>query len=66
MTVNKEFMTLREVSQRFNIPLSTLRRWAWERRFSLYKVSNKIRVSVSEWQVYWEKFHIKGGGGNRG
>jgi excisionase family DNA binding protein len=60
--VNQEFMTLEEISKRYNLPLSTLRRWAWERRFSLYNVSNKIRVSVKEWEDYWEQFHIKGGG----
>ncbi len=63
--VIQEFMTLQEISKRYKLPLSTLRRWAWERRFSLYKVSNKIRVSVQEWEDYWQKFHIKGGG-NRG
>ena len=60
--VNQKFMTLEEISKRYNLPLGTLRRWVWERQFSLYKVSNRIRVSVKEREDYWEQFHIKGGG----
>jgi excisionase family DNA binding protein len=62
MTESNLFMTLKEVSGRYNLPLSTLRRWAWERRFPLYKISNKILVSASEFEAYFENFHVKGGG----
>jgi excisionase family DNA binding protein len=54
---DKKYFTLRELSERFSIPLSTLRRWASERRFPLYRVSNRILVSASEWSTWLEEFH---------
>ncbi len=60
MTESNQFLTLKEVSERYNLPLSTLRRHAWERRFPLYKIFNKIRVSVREFEAYFEKFHLEG------
>jgi len=55
------YCRLKAISARYDIPLSTLRRWASERRFPLYKISNLIRVSPVEFQEWWEKRHIKGG-----
>lgn len=48
----KSLVTLKEISERYSIPLSTLRRWASERKFPLYKVSNRIRVSPEEFQQW--------------
>jgi len=43
-----KLLTLKDISKIYSIPLSTLRRWASERRFPLFKVSNRILVSSEE------------------
>ena len=55
----KKMLTLRELSERYSFSLLTLRRWGAERRYPLYKVSNRIRVSIEEWESWLEEFHIK-------
>jgi len=55
-----KYCRLKAISAQYDIPLSTLRRWASERRFPLYKISNMVRVSPVEFQEWWEKGHIKG------
>ncbi len=57
----KSFFTLNEISDKYGIPLSTLRRWAAERKFPLYKISNRVRVSIHEWEKWLEQFHCKRG-----
>jgi len=57
----QKLLTLDDVSRIYRIPLTTLRRWASERRFPLYKISSRIRVSVNEWEQWLENFHIDGG-----
>lgn len=57
---DKVFLSLSELSQKYGIPLSTLRRWAAERRFPIFKISNRIRVSISEWEDWLRQFHTKG------
>lgn len=52
------FKTLRDLSQEYSLPLTTLRRWASERRFPIYKISNRIRVSESEFRDWINKFKI--------
>ena len=52
------YCRLEAISARYDIPLSTLRRWASERRFPLYKISNLVRVSPVEFQEWWDKRHI--------
>ncbi len=47
-----KLLTLKEISKIYSIPLSTLRRWASERRFPLYKVSNRILVSPEEFEEW--------------
>lgn len=42
-------------------PLSTVRRWASERRFPPYKCSNRIVVNVEEGVKWFEQFHITNG-----
>ena len=56
---DKKFYTLVEISKIYGIPLSTLRRWAAERKFPIYKVSNRVRVSIKEWEDWMEQFHLK-------
>lgn len=56
--ISQKFISLRELSQITGRPLSTLRRWASERRFPLYRVSNRIMVSQSEWEEWMSKHHI--------
>lgn len=61
VTVNNDLNTLknlRDISDQYSIPLSTLRRWASERRFPLYKVSNRIYVDCFEFQSWLETFKI--------
>lgn len=59
----KVLFTLKEISERYSIPLSTLRRWASERRFPLYKISNRIRVSAKEFEDWFQEFRIESSGG---
>lgn len=47
-----EIISIEELAQRYHLRLSTLRRRASERRFPLYRISNRIMVcpvEVSEW-----------------
>ena len=53
-----KLLTLKEISKIYSIPLSTLRRWAAERKFPLYKISNRIRVSVEEFEEWLSKFRV--------
>lgn len=55
----KLFYTLAELSDIYGIPITTLRRWAAERKFPLHKISNRIRVSIKEWENWLEQFHYK-------
>jgi len=53
-------LTLREVSEEFNLPLGTLRLWASQRKFPLYKIRGaKIRVDRDEFQEWLKEFHVK-------
>lgn len=57
---NKEkFLTLRDVAEMYSLSLSTIRKWSSERKFPLYKISNSIRVSDSEFREWIEKFKIQ-------
>lgn len=53
-----ETISLEEVAQRYHLKLSTLRRWASERRFPLYRISNRIRVSPVEFSEWLQQFKI--------
>ena len=57
--MNKSLVTLRDISEQYSIPLSTLRRWASERRFPLHKISNMIRVSPVEFEEWIASTKIK-------
>lgn len=59
MTKIYDLLTLREVAKMYGLSLATLRRWASERRYPLYKISNRIRVSQSEFNNWIEKFKIQ-------
>ena len=54
----QKLATLSEISEIYSIPLSTLRRWASERRFFLYKISNRIRVDKKEFNRWIESFRV--------
>ena len=58
MNSRQQLLTLREVSTIYGLPLPTLRRWASDRRFPIYKISNRIRVNESEFRGWIEKFKI--------
>jgi len=53
------FLSLREVSKKYSMPLSTVRRWAAERKFPLYKISNRIKVSSVEFGEWFIKFRVE-------
>ena len=53
-----KLLTLKEISKIYSIPLSTLRRWASERRFPLFKVSNRILVSPQEFEEWLDKQRV--------
>ena len=55
----KKLNTLDEISETYSLSLATLRRWAAERRFPLYKISNMIRVSETEFNDWIETFKIE-------
>jgi len=57
----QEVVRLEVISKRYDIPLSTLRRWASQRRFPLYKISNRVRVSLSEFDDWVKQYRINGG-----
>lgn len=57
-----KFVPLDEFATIIGRPLSTIRRWASERRFPLYKCSNRIVVNVEEGVKWFEQFHITKGG----
>lgn len=56
---DKKRIKLREISKQYSIPLSTARRWASERRFPLYRVSNRIYVSPEEFESWLQKYKIE-------
>jgi len=61
LTTNTVLMLpLEEISKMYSINKKTLRRWASERRFPLYKISNRIRVSPDEFERWLGQFHIQG------
>lgn len=50
--IKQKYLNLKELSVLTGRPLSTLRRWAWERRFPLYRMSNRIIVSLEEFESW--------------
>ncbi len=50
----KKKINIRDVSYIYRIPLSTLRRWGAERRFPLFKVSNRILVNPEQFERWIE------------
>lgn len=50
--IKQKYLNLKELSILTGRPLSTLRRWAWERRFPLYRWSNRIMVSLEEFESW--------------
>ena len=61
-----ELLRLEEVAKRFNLNLKTLRRWAAQRRFPLYKVSTKIRVDTNEFSEWLRLGHCEAKERNQG
>lgn len=56
-------ITLEELAERYHLKLSTLRRWASERKFPIYRISNRIRVCPAEFSQWLQQFHVKQNGG---
>jgi|DewCreStandDraft_5_1066085.scaffolds.fasta_scaffold34889_3 hypothetical protein len=55
----KELMTLKELSERFSFPLSTLRIYASQRRFPLLKVGRRIYVDPYEFKLWLNRFKVE-------
>jgi excisionase family DNA binding protein len=51
-------ISLEELAGLHSLSLKTLRRWARERRFPLYRVFNRIRVNPEEFAEWLSKFHV--------
>lgn len=58
----KTTVSLEEIAKAKGLNLKTLRRWASERRFPLYRISNRIRVSPEEFDSWFAQFHVTGRG----
>lgn len=58
-TTTNKLLKLEEIAERHSLSLATLRRWASERKFPLYRISNRIRVSESEFNQWLQQFKIK-------
>jgi len=54
MSSNKKLINLRQLSEQYSIPLSTLRRWASERRFPVVKVFNRVYVRPEKFEEWLE------------
>lgn len=51
--MDKEIASLKTVSERFDIPLWTLRKWASERRFpGILKIGHSVRVDVATFRAW--------------
>ncbi len=59
MLKKKKLLSLAEVAEIYSFSLLTLRRWSAERRFPLYKVSNRIRVSPTEFEAWLSKSKVE-------
>jgi len=59
MNNTDKLLTLKELAEKYSLSLNTLRRWGSERRFPIYKISNRIRVCDSEFRDWIEKFKIQ-------
>jgi len=68
-SITVKYLSLRQISRTYSIPLSTLRRWASQRRFPLVKLSNRIKVCPIEFDKWVMQNHYKpqiNGGENNG
>lgn len=55
--IERQMVTLKTLSEIFDMPLWTLRNWASRRIFPLYKVNTRIYVDLSEFRTWLEHFH---------
>ena len=55
---NPKYVNLRQLSLITSIPLSSLRRFASERRFIIYKINNRILVSLQEFEDYLQQSKV--------
>lgn len=55
--IRKQMVTLKTLSEIFDMPLWTLRSWASKRLFPLYKVNTRIYVDIVEFRTWLEQFH---------
>jgi len=59
MTKEIECLSLRGLSERFSIPLWTLRKWAAERKFpGIIKKGRKIYVNIEKFRIWFYKDEI--------
>lgn len=57
--LESKFVNLRQLSIITSIPLSSLRRFASERRFVLYKLNSRILVSLDDFEKFMEESKIQ-------
>ena len=62
-TVIPEVVTLRTLSQLFDIPIWTLRKWSSQRRLpGLIKLGHSVRVDVETFRDWIQEHRVDGGG----
>ena len=55
----KELLTLEEVTERFSIPLWTLRTYASQRKFPIVKLGRRIYVNTHEFRQWLNRFRVE-------
>jgi len=64
--MKQELAKLETISEKFDIPLSTLRKWASERKFDgIVKLGRAVRVDVSIFREWIQSHRVDGGRGER-
>lgn len=56
--MSKQYMSLKELSEHFSIPTSTLYRWVNERKLPYYKVGKMLRFDVWEMTQWISAFKV--------
>lgn len=63
--MQSETLSLRDISEKFSIPLNTLRIWAAHRKFpGIIKCSRRVFVDVEKFRAWFYKGEVKTGSNN--
>lgn len=57
--MDKEFATLKGISERFDIPIHTIRKWASERKFpGIIKLGRSIKVDIPVFRAWINEHRV--------